>query len=129
MIAEKYRDFFDALVHLQREEFKTMKARIRNIVFSLFMLGLTLTYFTPIASAQDSAPDSAEAPLNIVVQSIEAEAGSIEWVMLLLAPACLVLITLTLNGVIQRQLRTTVRAEGRRMSLEEHVRRQSDDAV
>jgi hypothetical protein len=69
---------------------------------------------------------NAEAPLNIVVQSINADAGAIEWVMLLLASAFLVLLTLSFNGFVQRHLRTTIRAEGRSMSLEEHIKRQSD---
>lgn len=102
--------------------------RFRYIACVWIALWVTLSFTVSDIFAQASlppAPDS-EAPLTIVVQSINAEGGAIEWVMLLLASAFLLFLTLSLNGFVQRQLRTTVRAEGRKMSLEEHLQRQSD---
>lgn len=106
-----------------------MKQRLRYIVCVGLALWLTLTFTLSSAFAQEPLPpaSSSEAPLNIVVQSINAEPGAIQWAMLLLASAFLLLMTLLLNSIVHGNLHTIVRASGRRMSLKEHIERQSSE--
>lgn len=103
--------------------------RLHYFVCVCLSVWLTLQLTTSVSFAQEPLPPAtnSEAPLNIVVQSINADAGgAIQWVMLLLASAFLLFLTLSLNGFVQRQLRTTVHTEEGSMSLEEHIQRQSE---
>ncbi len=103
--------------------------RLRYLACVCIGAWLTLILTTSTIFAQEPLPPASEseAPLTIVVQSINAEGGTIQWVMLILASAFLLFLTLSLNGFVQRQLRTTVRTEeGHSMSLEEHMQRQAD---
>ncbi len=127
MGSEKCRDFADLLMSVEKGRIPIMK-RLRYIACACICMWLTLVFTTSSIFAQTTRipPSDSEVPLAIVVQSINADAGAIHWIMLLLASAFLVLLTLSFNGFVQRQLRTTVRTGEGRMSLEEHIQRQSD---